>query len=247
MELQNKVAIITGGCSGLGLAITKKFLEEGAKVVVGDYNPNGKSVLKELGYDENCLKFCETNVAIEEEVKNLVNYTVESFGKLDIAVANAGISAPGDITEIDYDTWKKVLSIDLDGIFLVDKYAIEQMIKQNAGGSIINTSSVGGLIGFNDGVAYSSAKSGVVNLTKSLVVGFADKGIRVNSIAPGFIDTPLISTLPQALQDSMVSKHPIGRLAQPEEIANAFVFLASDKSSFITGITLPVDGGYTAI
>ena len=247
MELENKVCLITGALSGLGYAITKRFLEEGAIVVAVDYNENNKSVLDELGYDESRLVFCKANVSSDADTKAMVDFAVEKFGKLDVAIANAGISGPATLLTESIETWHKVLSVDLDGVYLTDHYAALQMEKQPTGGSIINTSSVGGLVGFDDGYSYSAAKAAVVNMTRASVVGLAPKKIRVNAIAPGFINTPLLGTLPQAVQDSMIAKEPIGRLAEPEEVANAYVFLASDKASYITGITLPVDGGFTAV
>lgn len=247
MDLENKVCLVTGACSGLGLAITKKFLEEGAKVVAVDINEKGEEALKELGYGKDRLEFTIANVSVDADAKAMVDYAVEKFGRLDVAVANAGINGGYTLSTETYETWRKVLSVDLDGVFLTDHYAVLQMEKQGTGGSIINTSSCGGLCGFYDGIAYSAAKGAIVNLTRSCVETYANRGIRVNAVAPGFINTPLIPFLPQSVQDTMYSKEPIGRLAEPEEIANVYVFLASDKSSYVTGTTIAADGGYSAV
>ena len=247
MELEGKVCLVTGATSGLGLAITRRFLEEGAAVVAVGSSERGKKAIDSLQVDETRLVFFQANVSRDEEAKAMVAFAVEKFGRLDVAVANAGISGPQTLLTENMESWRKVLSVDLDGVFLTNHYAALQMEKQETGGAIINTTSVGGLVGFHDGYSYSAAKGAVVNMTRASVVGLAPKKIRVNAVAPGFINTPLIATLPQEVQDGMLSREPIGRLAEPEEVANAYVFLASDRASYITGVTLPVDGGFTAV
>ena len=247
MELKDKVCLVTGATSGLGLAITKRFLEEGATVVAVGSSERGRKAIESLDVDESRLAFFQANVSKDEDAKAMVDFAVEKYGRLDVAVANAGISGPATLLTETVESWHKVLAVDLDGVFLTDHYAALQMEKQENGGAIINTTSVGGLVGFYDGYSYSAAKGAVVNMTRASVVDLAPKKIRVNAVAPGFINTPLLATLPAEVQAGMLSKEPIGRLAEPEEIANAYVFLASDRASYITGVTLPVDGGFTAV
>lgn len=248
MELSGKVGIVTGGCSGIGYAITKKFLEEGANVVVADWNEEGNEIIKELGYASDRLRFIKTDVSNEESVKEMVDFTVNTFGKIDIAVANAGLPGDGTILDQGLNNWHKILKVDLDGVFLTNKYVINSMLDKGIKGSIINMSSIGGLIGFPHDVTYCAAKGGVVNLTRSAAVKVAEQGIRVNAIAPGYINTPIMEKIPNKADiEAAINLHPMKRFGQPEEIANVCVFLASNKSSFITGVTLPVDGGYTAV
>jgi NAD(P)-dependent dehydrogenase (short-subunit alcohol dehydrogenase family) len=247
MLFEGKVGIVTGGCSGIGLAIVKGFLEEGAKVVVADWAENGAEVVESLGYGPDRVAFFRVDVSSEEQTIDLIQFTVEKFSKLDIAIANAGIARVKNMLEEDLEGWRKVMAVDLDGVFLTDKYAIEQMLRQGTPGAVVNNSSIGGIVGIEDYLAYSAAKAGVINLTRCLGAGYADKGIRVNAVAPGYIDTPLMKNASVARREYMIDKHPIHRFATPEEVANAVIFLASDKASYITGATLSVDGGYTAV
>ncbi len=238
MKLKDKVAIVTGGTSGIGLACAKDFINEGAKVVISSIQ-SGSEIANELG--ENCI-FIECDVSKENEVINLVQETVKTFGKVDILVANAGIGVGGELHQLNLDSWNKIMDVNLTGVFLTNKYAIKEMLKQGSG-SIINMSSILGIVGNAGAAAYSASKSGVVNLTKSAALEYSKKGIRVNAIAPAYIKTPMIEDLPE---DALVPLHPIGRLGYDYEVAKAVTFLASDDASFITGINLPVDGGYTA-
>ena len=152
-ELEGKVGIVTGGCSGLGLAIVEGFLKEGAKVVVADWAENGGEVVEKLGYGEDRVRFFRIDVSDEEQTKELIKFTVEAFGKLDIAIANAGIARVKSMLEEDLAGWRKVMSVDLDGVFLTNKYSIEQMLKQGTGGAVVNTSSIGGLVGLEPSFA----------------------------------------------------------------------------------------------
>lgn len=248
MELEGKVGIVTGGCSGIGYAIAQLFLEEGANVVVADYNASGEEIVSKLGYGEDRVRFIRTNVSKEEDVKAMVDFAVEAFGKVDAAVACAGVPGSGTILDQSLDDWHRILSVDLDGVFLTGKYVINQMLEKGIKGSVINISSIGGLIGFPHDVTYCAAKGAVVNLTRSEAVKVAEQGIRVNAIAPGYIHTPILDNIPnKADLDIAVGLHPMKRFGEPREIANTAVFLASDRASFITGVTIPVDGGYTAV
>ncbi|MCD7839910.1 MAG: SDR family oxidoreductase [Erysipelotrichaceae bacterium] len=246
MILEGKAGIVTGGCSGIGEAIVKAFVEEGAQVVVADWNDQGNDIVENMGFGDN-VRFIKTDVSSEDDIIKMVEFAVESFGHIDIAVACAGVAGDKTIVDQQLDKWHKILSVDLDGVFLTDKHVINHMLENNIKGSIINLSSIGGLVGFPHDVTYSAAKGAVVNLTRSAANKVADKAIRVNAIAPGYIHTPMMDAIPNQEDLAIAAKlHPMQRMGYPEEVANACVFLASDKASFITGVTLPVDGGYTA-
>lgn len=235
-KLENKVAVVTGGSSGIGLAIVKKFIAEGATAIVADVVPPKE----ELPFFE----FDVTNVA---SIKQAVTDIVANYGKIDILVANAGVAEKkAPISELDEANWQKVIAIDLTGVVLTNKYVVAQMKKQKTPASVINMSSILGVVGSAKSQAYSAAKAGVINYTKSQAITYASKQIRFNAIAPGYVNTPLLKTLPKETTDSMVEKMPIGRLAEPEEIANVASFLASDEASIITGAVIAADGGYTA-
>jgi len=246
MRLEGKVAIITGGTFGIGESTALLFAKEGAKVVIAARNAEkGERVVSQIKEQGGDAIFVKTDVAKEEDVQNLVRETVDTFGKLDVLFANAGVGAMGDIHETTMEDWNRLISIDLTGVFLCSKFAIPAMIK-NGGGSIINCASILGHVGQPSVSAYAAAKGGVVNMTRSAAVTYASKGIRVNAVCPGYIDTPMLEPLDEETKKYLISKHPIGRLGTPEEIATAVLFLASDDSSFVTGANLLVDGGYTA-
>jgi len=244
-RLNNKVAIVTGGASGIGLAIAQKLLKDGAKVVIADIADKGQEVANELG-DESKVRFFKVDVSNKDQVKETIAQTANWYGSVDIVVANAGIPSDTPCHLETPEAWQEVINTNLTGVFHTNKYAIEQMRKQEKGGSIINMASILGLVGDPDAITYSAAKGGVVNLTRSLGVAYAKEGIRVNAIAPGYIQTPLLTQLDAEKVKAMVNTHPIGRLGQTEEVANVVSFLASDEASFIVGATIPVDGGYTA-
>lgn len=237
-RLKGKVAIITGGSSGIGLAIAQKFVKEGAVAISADINAP----------EDSKIDFIQTDVTDSSSLRSLVENVVEKYTHVDILVANAGVSEKkAPISELDEDNWNKVISIDLTGVVLSNKYVVQQMEKQNSGGNIINMSSILGVVGGEKSQAYSAAKAGVANYTKSQAVTYASQGIRFNAVAPGYVNTPLLKTLPKETTDSMVEKMPIGRLAEPEEIANVVSFLASDEASIVTGALINADGGYTAL
>ncbi|GMK40507.1 short-chain dehydrogenase [Paenibacillus sp. CCS19] len=246
MRFEHKVAIVTGGASGIGEETTRLFAAEGAKVVIADFSERGETVAQELrdsGYE---ALFVRTDVTKESDVQALVQATVEKFGKIDILFANAGIAndAPGH--QLTIDKWQRTVDINLTGVFLCDKYVIDQMLKQGTGGAIVNCGSIHSHVGKAGVTAYAAAKGGVKLLTQSLGIDYAKEGIRVNAICPGYIDTPLIAGRNEAITQHLVGLHPMGRLGRPEEVAKAVLFLASDDASFITGANLLVDGGYTA-
>ncbi|MED1781571.1 SDR family oxidoreductase [Brevibacillus fortis] len=246
MRLENKVAIVTGGASGIGETTVRLFAKEGAKVVIADFSPRGNELAEELGQAGFDALFVKTDVTKEDEVKNMVSATVEKFGKVDVLFANAGIAkdAPGHL--LSMDDWQRTIDINLTGVFLCDKYVIEQMLAQGTGGAIVNCGSIHSHAGKAGVTAYSSAKGGVKLLTQTLGLTYAKQGIRVNAVCPGYIDTPLIAGRDEALNEHLIGLHPMGRLGKPEEVAKAVLFLASDDASFVTGTSLLVDGGYTA-
>lgn len=246
MKLKDKVAIVTGGASGIGAATVRLFVEEGAKVVIADYSNHGKEISDELNANGHSTLFVKTDVTKEDQVKNMIEKTVNEFGKLDIMFANAGIANDGPADQLSYEDWKKTIDINLSGVFLSDKYAVEQMLKLETGGAIVNSGSIHSHVGKADVTAYASAKGGVKLLTQTLSINYAKNGIRVNAVCPGYIDTPLIGDAPAEFKQQLVDLHPLGRLGTPEEVAKAVLFLASDDASFITGASLLIDGGYTA-
>ncbi|WP_151736977.1 SDR family NAD(P)-dependent oxidoreductase ['Paenibacillus yunnanensis' Narsing Rao et al. 2020] len=241
--LQDKVAIITGGASGIGLATVKAFLDKGAKVVIADYNEeHGKAVEQELKQTYKDVVFIKVNVAEEQQVEDLVAQTVKTFGKLDVIFNNAGVGVQKPSHELTAEEYKRVIAINQDGVFFGAKYAIREMLK-TGGGSVISTSSILGSVGEPTSMPYAASKGAVNQITKSLALEYADRNIRVNAVAPGFIESGMVNK--EALgefYDGLVAKHPLGRLGQPEEIAHAVVFLA--ENDFVTGTTLFVDGGY---
>jgi len=243
-NLTDKVAIVTGGASGIGLATAKAFLDKGAKVVIADYNEEtGKSVEKDLSNNGN-VKFIYVNVAEEKSVENLVSETVKLFGRVDIMINNAGIGVLAKTHELTFEEYNKVISINQNGVFFGSKYAIREMLK-TGGGSIVNTASILGHVGEAGAFAYNASKGAVNILTKSLALEYADKNIRVNAVCPGYVESGMVNK--EALgdfYDGLVARHPIGRLGQPEEIAHGIVFLCENE--FVTGSSLLIDGGYTA-
>ncbi|GAB3068857.1 SDR family NAD(P)-dependent oxidoreductase [Salinicoccus sesuvii] len=243
MDLKGKVAIVTGGGSGIGLATAKAFLEKGAKVVIADYNEeSGNRAEKDLSeYGE--VVFEKVDVSDEEQVKNVVALAVEKFGRLDIMFNNAGIGIQGETHKLSYEDYHKVIKVNQDSVFFGSKHAIPEMQKVG-GGAIINTASILGSVGEPTAFAYNASKGAVNLMTKSVALQYAKDNIRVNAVGPGYVESGMVNK--EALgeyYDNLVEKHPIGRLGQPEEIAHAVIFLAENE--FTTGTTLLVDGGYT--
>ena len=250
-RLQGKSAIVTGAASGIGRATAELFAREGARLVINDVNASRlNEITAELRATGGDVIAVAGDVSIEADVIALVAKAVEAFGRLDIAVANAGIIPLGDAFEIDVDAWDRVMAIDGRGMFLTCKHAIAAMLK-NGGGSIVCTSSISGQAGQKRQAAYGPAKFVASGLTKHLAIEWADRGIRVNAVAPGTINTERVQQLvdepggPEYLV-AMRAQHPVGRIGEPVEVAQAILFLASDEASFITGVVLPVDGGYLA-
>ncbi|RYG40004.1 MAG: glucose 1-dehydrogenase [Chitinophagaceae bacterium] len=246
-QLEGKAAIITGAGSGIGKAAAVLFAKGGAKVVISDINEsNGNNVVDEIKESGGEAFFVKADSSKPEDNKMLVDETVKKYGALDIAVNNAGIGGAINFTgEYDIDAWKKVIDINLSGVFYGLRYQIPAMLKN--GGSIINVASILGSAGTKGSPAYVAAKHGVVGLTKAAALEYADKNIRINSIGPGYINTPLVkSSVDDATIKTLVGLHPIGRLGEAEEIAEIIFWLASPKSSFAVGAYFAVDGGYLA-
>ena len=244
-QLENKVAIVTGGASGIGKAIVELFVKEGAKVVISDLNEVlGKQLAITCG--ENNATFIKADSSSPEDNKKIVDLAIEKFGALHIAVNNAGIGgAAATVGDYKIEDWKKVIDINLNGVFYGMLYQIPEIEK--VGGSIINMASILGQVGFAQSSAYVAAKHGVVGLTKSAGWEYGTKGVRVNAIGPGFISTPLVdNALDKSTLDYLASQHAFQRLGKAEEVAELALWLASDKSSLVTGSYYPVDGGYLA-
>jgi NAD(P)-dependent dehydrogenase (short-subunit alcohol dehydrogenase family) len=246
--LDKKVALITGAGSGIGRAIACLYALEGAKVVVSDIDEQGgnetvRLILKEGG--EAFFVLADTSKVMDHQ--KLIAETIRRYGALHIAVNNAGIGGPlAPVGEYPLDGWDKVIGINLTGVFLGMHFQIPKLM-EFGGGSIVNISSILGMVASQNSPAYVAAKHGVVGLTKSAAVEYANKKIRVNSIGPGYIDTPLLTnTLDQETIDAVANLHPMGRLGQASEVAELALFLNSNKSSFITGAYYNVDGGYLA-
>ena len=246
MRLQGKTMIVTGGASGIGLATVERCLKEGAKVVLSDLaGSDGAARAQALdAMGARCL-FMPCDVTSTEQVDALVANTVEQWGSVDIVFANAGIGGTGDAADTTDADYLRTIDINLNGVFRTARAALRQMYRQGSG-SIINCASILGALGQSGTVAYSAAKGGVLNLTRTLAIEAAPRGVRVNSIGPGYIDTPLLKDFPDEMRQALIRLHPIGRLGRDEEVANAVLFLGSDEASFVTGAYLLVDGGYAA-
>jgi len=251
MRLQDKVALITGGTSGIGKATAELFAREGAKLVItGRSDDRGRAVVDAIAPSGNAI-FVHTDVARAEDCRRAVEQSIDKFGRLDILFNNAGVFYAHDAIECTEEEWDQQIDVGLKGTFLMSKYALPHMIRQGAG-VIVNNSSGWGLVGGDKAVAYCAAKGGVVLLTKAMAIDHGRQGIRVNCICPGDVDTPM---LPQDAQFrglrweeylAGAANRPMGRVGTAEEIAKVVLFLASDDSSFMTGAAVAVDGGGTA-
>jgi NAD(P)-dependent dehydrogenase (short-subunit alcohol dehydrogenase family) len=249
-RIEGKVALITGGGSGIGRATALLFAREGAKVLVADYDPEGgEHTVKTITDGGGAAVFHAADVSNPQAVDALMHKVVETYGRLDCAFNNAGIEGHMAVTpDCTLENWNRVIAINLTGVFLCMKYEIPLMLR-HGGGAIVNTASVAGLTGGAGAPAYVAAKHGVAGLTKTAALEFARKGIRVNAVCPGFIHTPMVE---RALdkgafsEEQIFAVHPMHRMGKPEEIAEAVLWLCSDASSFVTGLPMPVDGGYVA-
>jgi NAD(P)-dependent dehydrogenase (short-subunit alcohol dehydrogenase family) len=253
MRLKGKTAIITGGGDGIGKATALLFAQEGAiGITVADLDvEKGNEVAGLLRSQGVGALFVQTDVRSASQVQAMVKSTVEQFGRIDILVNNAGVAGVVPVVELAEEDWDRIVDTSLKGTYLCSKYAIPEMIKVG-GGAIVNLGSVLGLVGRERGSAYNAAKGGVILLTKNMALDYVSFNIRVNAVCPGFVMTEMVrryinrSEDPEKCHAELANLHPMARLAKPEEVASAILFLASDESSFVTGSSLVVDGGYSA-
>ena len=248
--MADKVALVTGGSSGIGRATALAMAGGGAKVAVADVNVEGGDETVRMIVDGGGeALFVEADVSKAEDVQALVDRTVQTFGRLDWAFNNAGIDNPhAPIGEYDVEVWDRVLKVNLKGVMLCVRYEIPALLA-SGGGSIVNMASVAGLIGTPISPAYTTSKHGIVGLTRSAALDYAKSGVRVNAVCPGVTRTGLTEAFIREMPDGeaqLNAEAPIGRMAEPEEIAAVVLFLCSDAASYVTGVSLPVDGGWTA-
>ena len=248
MDLKNKVAIITGSRRGIGKAIALALAKAGANIVVSDINLDDCNKLVEeiKAINGNALAV-KTDVSNPEDVSQMINLTTEKFGKVDILVNNAGIYMQKSLTDVTEQDFDRTLDINLKGVFLCSKAVVPEMIKQGKG-KIINIASIAGQVGFANSSAYCASKGAIINITRELALELAQYKINVNAIGPGVIETDMTKDLleDKATKETLLANIPLSRIGKPEDIANAALFLASDNSDYITGITLFVDGGWLA-
>lgn len=245
-DFKGKTVLVTGAASGIGLSTATALADRGANVVVVDLKLDAAQKVADeiLGRGGSAIAVA-CDVGKPEDVKAAVDAAVARFGALHLAFNNAGIAGPlGLIADIDIEAYRSLMNVNLHSVFYCMHHEIPEMLKAG-GGAIVNMASVLGLVGDAQAAAYVAAKHGIAGMTKAAALGYADKGIRINSIHPGYIDTPLLSSLPKEASDALVGQHPIGRLGRPEEVTEVVLFLLSDQASFVTGSQYVVDGAYT--
>lgn len=243
MRLDGKVAIITGSASGIGKAAAELFLQQGAKVVIADINADaGKELEKEWQEQGFGVLFYPLNVAKNDEVEKMVETVMDRFGRIDILINNAGITRDAMLVKMSDEHFSEVIDVNLKGIFYCTK-AVAKVMSEQGEGKIINTSSVSGIYGNIGQTNYAAAKAAIVGMTKTWAKELGKKGIQVNAVAPGFTRTTMVEKMPEKILNYMESITSLKRLGEPKDIANAYLFLASDKSDYITGHVLHVDGG----
>lgn len=241
MRLENKVVIITGGASGIGLAAVQRFTEEGAHVAIVDYDKEqGEKVAAQFPNST----FFAVDVSNASQVKEMVEQVISHFGKIDILINNAGITRDATLVKMSEEDFRKVIEINLNGVFYCTQAVVPHMIASGSG-KIINTSSVSGVYGNFGQTNYAATKAALIGMTKTWAKELGRKGINVNAVAPGFIATPMVQKMPEKVLQQMENMTSLNRLGQPEDIANAYLFLSSEESSYLTGHVLHVDGGIT--
>ena len=251
MHLREKVALITGGSSGIGLATAKLFADEGAKVMIAARDTDrSAAALRSIGTDHDRGRYVACDVHLEDDCRRAVDATSEAFGRLDVLVNNAGVIYRGrDVMLTTIEEWENTFAVNVRGAFLMSKYALPEIIRAG-GGCIVNVASYFGLVGGTGLAAYCASKGALVQLTRAMALDHASEGVRVNCVCPGSVQTPMINRAwteyGDGAPEAWAAKHPLGRIAQPEEVAQAILYLASSASSFVTGAALPIDGGITA-
>ncbi|WP_249871742.1 3-oxoacyl-ACP reductase FabG [Oceanobacillus saliphilus] len=242
-RLQNKVAIITGAANGIGLQAARIFAGEGAKVIIADYDQTkGEQSEKDLIAEGFECKFIQVNIASKESVDSLADQVMEEFGRIDILVNNAGITRDAMLSKMSLEQFQQVIDVNLTGVFNCTKAVLPTMVEQGKG-KIISTSSVSGVYGNVGQTNYAAAKAGIIGMTKSWAKELARNGINVNAVVPGFTETSMVEAVPEKVIEQMKEKIPMQRLGRPEDIANAYLYLASDESDYVNGHALHVDGG----
>jgi 3-oxoacyl-[acyl-carrier protein] reductase len=243
VRLKDKVAIVTGAGNGIGRETVLLFAKEGAKVIIADFAEEaGKSVLQEVKDQGGEAIFQKVNVASQESVNEMVEAAVEAYGTVDILVNNAGITRDGMLTKLEAEDWQKVIDVNLSGVFYCTQAVVPHMIEKGKG-KIISTSSVSGIYGNVGQTNYAATKAGVVGMTKTWAKELGRKGINVNAVAPGFIETGMVAAVPEKVIEKVIAKVPMQRLGKPSDIAQAYLYLASEESDYVNGTTLHVDGG----
>ena len=247
--LEGKTVLVTGGTSGIGRASSKIIASEGAKVIIVDVqDEQGEQTVSAIQADGGYAEYHHADVANYDEVRKVITGIANSHGKLDGALNNAGIEGPAvKILDYSIEDWERVMRVNLTGVFVCMKCEVEQMTKQDTGGSIVSTASVAGLVGLPGASSYNSAKHGGVGLTKTVALEYAASNLRVNAVCPGFIETPMLERVTDAsekIRNKLIGQVPMRRVATPDEIGNAVSWLLSEKSSYVTGVSLPVDGGW---
>ncbi len=246
MRLNNKTAIITGGATGIGLACARLFTREGARVAIfGRRQDRLDQARKEIG---DSVLAVQGDITHEQDIQRLVDTTLKELGKVDILVNNAGTFTGGPLHDTDAEAWDRVFNINMTGVFQLTRRVLPSMVEQGSG-SIIHISSILGMVAMPQTAAYNASKGALNQFSKSIAVEYGAQGIRSNALCPGMIETEMTEELRSdtALMEEWIKDYPLGRFGQPEEVAQACLFLASDESAFITGTTLPIDGGYTAL
>lgn len=249
--LTNKVILVTGGSTGIGRATAKVLGTEGATVIIADVqDQEGANTVAMVNDTGGKAEYHHVDVGDYAQVRALVTRVAEAHGSLDGAFNNAGIEGPtAKILDVPMEAWDRVIRVNLTGVFICMKCEIEQMVKQDRGGSIVSTSSAAGLIGIPGAASYNASKHGVIGLTKTVALEYAAKNVRVNAVCPGFIETPMLDRVTDAsvkIRDQLIGAVPMRRVAQPSEIGEVAAWLLSDKSSYVTGVAMPVDGGWVA-
>jgi 3-oxoacyl-[acyl-carrier protein] reductase len=243
MRLKDKVAIITGGANGIGRETAFTFVREGASVVIADFDAKtGENVVSELKNEGGNVIFQQVNVADQNSVLEMVNGAVQAFGKIDILINNAGITRDAMLKKLTAEQWQQVIDVNLSGVFYCTQAVIPYMTEQGSG-KIINTSSIVGVHGNIGQTNYAATKAGVIGMTKTWAKELGRKGINVNAVAPGFVETGMVVKVPEKVIQQMVEKVPLQRLGKPRDIANAYLYLASNESDYVNGTVLEVNGG----